>query len=525
MTKVSLYPPDSTPSLDDLLLTVDIGNGNKRITLQELADAISNSILADSVANGGWTSETELPDIIVYNGNGSYTATWNNTDLTDTISEAMKMRLTRSVAAPTRCTDLEASSSQYWFNNSPAGTTFTDDFCVGFWIKPESYGTNIVLSRHNGTSGFSCYINSSGQARLDGYNASSVNFSSVISQQGVALNRWVYIVCQLDMSAFTATTTTSYVMFDGKDVPATVSRGGTNPTALVQAGNLNVGAGNGANFYDGKIAQAWYSSAKITQANANTLRSQGLTSSLISTHAIVSGYSFDGNANDLNTTNANNLTASGSAVATNVDSPFGNYLGGLTEYAIVSSEPVFSTNTTVNLQTPEGCAIPTSGGIDAVDYSIDGTPYKFPKDEGRWELESIYLAQFNNGSVSAGNYTNVASGKIVIPIGAWDVSHKAYIQCTNGAAPANMSASQALSESSTTYSGIVASRTTSRSPNISSGVAENDGTVFGQAPYRATVETPLYLVQKAITATSVIYINGATDSGAAVIRAKFALLG
>jgi hypothetical protein len=523
MTKISLYSPDSSPSLDDLLLTVDIGNGNKNITLQDLADAISPSIATDFASSGGYTALDTPPDVVTNNGNGSLDITFNGVDYTGLVSESMKLKLIRSVSAPTQCADLEASSSQFFLDTTPAGTTFTDDFAGGAWVKLESYGTCLVLSRHNGTSGWACYVNSSGQVRADGYNASLVNFSSVISNQGIALNRWTYITFQLDMSAFTATTTTSYIMINGVDVPATVSRGGTNPTALVQAGNLNIGAGNGANFFDGKICQVWYSSAKVTQSSVRTLMYQGLTSSLISANSIVSGYSLSNSIADLNTTNANDLTASGSAVATNVDSPFGNYLGGTDEFAVVTKS-VFSTNTTFTVQIPEGCGIPTSGGLDAVYFSGDSVPYKFPKDQGRWGLETLYLAQFNNGAITAGNYTNVALGKIILPIGAWDVSHKGYIQCTNGASPANMSASQALSESSTTYSGMVATRTASRSPNISSGVTENDGTVYGESPYVATVETPLYLVQKAITANSTIYINGATDNGAVVIRAKFALL-
>jgi hypothetical protein len=68
------------------------------------------------------------------------------------------------------------------------------------------------------------------------------------------------------MSAFTATTLTSYTMLDGLDVPATVSRAGTNPTALIQAGNLQIGAANTLNFFPGKIAQVAIYNAKVTQA-------------------------------------------------------------------------------------------------------------------------------------------------------------------------------------------------------------------------------------------------------------------
>jgi hypothetical protein len=34
-------------------------------------------------------------------------------------------------------------------------------------------------------------------------------------------------------------------MIDGVNVPASVTRGGTNPTSLIQAGNLEIGSING----------------------------------------------------------------------------------------------------------------------------------------------------------------------------------------------------------------------------------------------------------------------------------------
>jgi hypothetical protein len=78
-----------------------------------------------------------------------------------------------------------------------------------------------------------------------GFNAALSNFSLGITYQSIPLNKWVHVAGQLDMSAFTASSTTSYIMIDGVDVPISISRGGTNPTSLVQAGNLEVGAQNG----------------------------------------------------------------------------------------------------------------------------------------------------------------------------------------------------------------------------------------------------------------------------------------
>lgn len=350
--------------------------------LADGSEIIDKAILPRHISDSlgtAWLPLGEAPDTFTYNGNRSYDLVFNSTDLTDTLSEGMRLRLTRTVSAPTQCTDLESSSSQYWNDTTVSGMSFTDDWVCGAWIKVESYGDMKIMGRYNGTSGWNLALTASGQIQMGGNNAGASNFRAITSYQSVPLGRWVHVTAQMDMSAYTLSSTTCYIMIDGVDVPSFLSQGGTNPTALIQAGNLEIGAFNsGTQPFDGKIAQAFIASAKITQANVRTLMSQGLTASLISTHSIVSAYSFDGNATDLNTTNANNLTAQGSAVATNVDSPFGNYLGGTLEYAIISAKPTFSTNTTVTVQVPEGCAIPTSGGISAVSYSTNATPYGYP---------------------------------------------------------------------------------------------------------------------------------------------------
>lgn len=401
--------------------------------LADGSEIIDKAILPRHISDSlgtAWLPLGEAPDTFTYNGNRSYTLVFNSTDLTDTLSEGMRLRLTRTVSAPTRCTDLESGSSQYWNDTSLTGISFTDDFVVGAWVKLESYGgsNQVIFSRFNGTSGWELRVeNTAGRIQLIGYNGGAGNYSLVQTYQSIPLGKWVYIAAQLDMSAFTATTTTSYIMIDGVDTPCFVTRAGTNPTALVQAGNLEVGASNGSAFFDGKLAQVFVASAKITQANVRTLISQGLTSALITTHSIASAYSFDNSANDLNTTNGNNLTAQGSAVATNVDSPFGNYLGSTLEYGIVASKPTYSTNTTVVVQVPEGCAIPTSGGISSVSYSTNDVPYGFPRDEGQWKITTIGKSGFTTGTLSVGVGATL-NRRITIPIGSWKVGYESIVQ-------------------------------------------------------------------------------------------------
>ena len=329
----------------------------------------------------GWTPILgSTPNSVTYNGNRNYDLVFNSVDLSSTISPGQRLKLTRTVAAPTQCTDLESSSSQYYSRTSAnLGTTmtFTDDFTVSAWIKLESYTgvVETIASRENGTSGWRFGIESSGTVQLIGFNAGSGNHSYVRSYASIPLNKWVHVAAQLDMSSFTATTTTSYVMIDGVDVTAQVVRAGTNPTALIQAGDLQIGKDNTTNYFDGKLAQVAIFSAKVPQATMRTYMSQGLSGSETS---LISAYSFNGVITDLNTTNANNLTANGSAVATATDSPYANAVtAGTEEYAEINSV-TFSTNTTVNVRVPDACMIPTSGGISNVYYAVGANPYGLP---------------------------------------------------------------------------------------------------------------------------------------------------
>lgn len=389
------------------------------LTAEDISDLYA-AFAAFEADNTNWFEILDSVSSVTANGNRSYDLVFNGVDLTDTISPGMRLQLTRTVAAPDQCTSLNGST-QYWSKSSPAGMTFTDDFSVSAWVYLTSYGAlSSIASRYNGTSGWRFFIDTDGTVKLHGHNASSANYSRVSSYQSIPLNRWVHVAAQLDMSAYTATTTTSYVMIDGVNVPALVFRSGTNPTALVQAGNLEVGTENGVNFFPGKIAQVAIYSAKVTQATHLAAMNQGLSGSETS---LISAYSFDGVATDLNA-NANDLSASGSATATEDDSPFENY-GAATnkEYAIVM-KAAFSTNTTLTVQVPEGCAIPTSGGVDAVFYSTQSVPYGFPKDAGKWEL---IVCSMNSDFITIGainNWTAASNVELKVPIGRWKLSYQ-----------------------------------------------------------------------------------------------------
>jgi hypothetical protein len=396
---------------------------------KEFGEITADSFIVrgSSTANNGWTVGLPAPNTVTANGNRSYDLVFNGTDLTDTVSEGMRLRTTRTVSAPTQCASLNGST-QYFNRTSPSGMTFTDDFVVSAWVKLSSYSSSVIASRYNGTSGWGFVVQSDGTVSLRGFNASNVNFSRVDTFQSLPLNKWVHVAAQLDMSAFSvAGTTNSYIMIDGVAVPANVTRGGTNPTSLLQGtGSLEIGSWNGGtSTFSGKIAQVAIYSAKVTQDTIRASMSQGLTGSETS---LISAYSLNNSINDLSAT-GNNLTAQNSALATNVDSPFGSYLGGTLDYGIIT-KTAFSTNTTLTVQVPEGCTIPTSGGVSAVAYSTQAVPYLFP-DKSRFGIGSSAYASVGTSQTTTsasptdlstyGPYATVwvgPSGKVQVSIAA-----------------------------------------------------------------------------------------------------------
>jgi hypothetical protein len=387
----------------------------------------------------GWTPLASGPNTVVANGNRSYTLTFNSTDYTSTVSAGMRLKTTRTSAAPTQCTSLNGTT-QYYSKAAPSGMTFTNNFVVSAWVKLSSYSGSdqTIVSRYNGTSGFALYINgtTSGSVSLAGWNGGSANFAFVNSYQSIPLNKWVHITAQLDMTVTTNSATTNYVMIDGVDVPAVVTRGGTNPTALVQAGNLEIGARNaGTAPFNGKIAQAAIYSAKVTQATILASMNQTLAGTETS---LISAYSFNNSINDLNA-NANNLTANGSAVATNADSPFGGQADGTISSTLDYAEVVsvsFSTNTTVTVRTTDVNTIPTSGGVSAVSYSSNANPYGFP---GISNIIGEALLQSTTTTTStSATAVNGLSATVRVPTGARQLEVGVMIAYIQGSTTTNV---------------------------------------------------------------------------------------
>jgi hypothetical protein len=383
------------------LAVVTVANGAVSITNSNIRDLRTQSTISSTTAgtSNDWYSTSLSPNTVTALGNRSYSLVFNSTDLTSYISNGMRLKLPRTVTPPTQCASLNGTNQ--YFNRTSAGLaamTFTDDFVVSAWVKLSSYSASsqLIASRYNGTSGWDLSVTAAGQIQLAGRNAATGNYRLIASYQSIPLNKWVHVSAQLDMSTYTATTTTCYVMIDGKDVPATLGQGGTNPTTLIQAGNLEIGSWNGGLLpFSGKIAQVAIYSAKVTQATILASMNQTLTGSETS---LVCGYTFNGVVTDVSS-NGYTLTAQNSAAATTVDSPM-----NATEYAIVMANS-FSTNTTLTVQVPEGYSLPTSGGIGTVSYSTQKTPYGFPVYNEKLVAEVLLVA--NSTVTSTGAATDI----------------------------------------------------------------------------------------------------------------------
>ena len=522
-----------TAQWGDDLVTGILAHANQDGSLKTAAVQTALGITA-SPANGWDLLNAGVgPNTVTDNGNGSYDLVFNGVDLTSAVSPGMRLRSTRTVAAPTQSASLNGTS-QYFSKTSPAGMTFTDDFVAGAWVKLSSYAAGTIISRYNGTSGWRLLIDVTGQVILTGWNASSANFSQVFTYQSVPLNKWVHIAAQLDMSAFTThnlTPNTSYIMLNGVDAPASVSRGGTNPTALVQAGNFEVGSVNGGTLlFPGKIAQAFVSSAKITQANVRAIRNQGLTSALISANNIVSAYSHSNALNDLNTTNANNLTANGSATTTNADAPWGQQADSTISSGLdymIAQKTSFSTNTTITVQVPEGCTIPTSGGISNVYYSNVKSPYGFPGQRGKWRIITKWPT---NISLTPSNATwyNPQSIVLNVPIGEWELG---YTTSARVSSAASIWVNQKITLSTTTSSESNQNFTTaSGNDQVTNGFVTQTAPHTARDSLSLAAATPYYLLQHVQVSSGTpgsscgVYGIGSANSGASEMYAENAYL-
>ncbi len=85
----------------------------------------------------------------------------------------------------------------------------------------------------------------------------------------------------------------------------------------------------------------------------------------------------------------------------------------------------FSTNTTLVVQVPEGCTIPTSGGVTSVVYSGQRSPYGFPSAKAKWVVQTIIKTSTAQNSPTASTWYNLGAIRLTVPIGSWKYGYQA----------------------------------------------------------------------------------------------------
>lgn len=480
-----------------------VGAGVVSITNANILDMRVMASLAINTAEtaaGGWVSSSILPTSITYNGNGSHTLVYPSS-IKAFKSAGMRNKYVRTVTAPIQCVDLESGSSQYYSKTTPAGLSFTTTYTTMGWIKLESYGAvmGIIARRNADTEGWSFIIQADGRLNLTSLRIAANN-KQTNSYQSVPLARWVHVAASMNVSVAGDASTVMYI--DGVVVPSTTTTNGTC-TALVQGTTaLVVGADRsaGANYFDGKLAQVAVFSAVLSASTIRSYISQGLSGSETN---IASAYSFNNSINDLNATNANNLTANNGPVATNSDTPFTNPVtntsltAGTINYSITTN--VSSDGLTETVQIPEGETLPSSGGITSTFYSIQESPYGFITQKNKWQIISLINASetVTIGGVNAW-YVSVG-GKLTVPIGEWDVGYSGAFQA-NSTVSAVRDCHIAFESSAPTNNSRIQRRT---SQLTYTGVASADvlGTLTRMAPESLAAQTS-FLLYGDITAAS-----------------------
>lgn len=412
----------------------------------------------------GWTSVGAALSVSSgYNkGNKEYEIN-SDTDLTSVLSPGMRLKVNRGTTPPTQCADLESGSSQYASKSSPTGITFTDDYTAEAWIKLESYTLGIIVSRMSGANGFQFYLASTGQLTI--YAGTGGVSRAFQSYQSVPLNQWVHVAASLDASGAAGA-----IYINGVSVPGSFIT--TSASSITQGGDLRVGANDSGNYVDGKISDVriWSAIRTATQIRDN------MNQQLVGNESnLVAYFKLDGNFND-STSNANNLTASGGAAATNTDNPM-----NATEYAIVTKVAT----TTVTVFTGTDYNIPNMT-LSTPHYSTQKAPFGFPGDRGKWRVSTGIKQQLS--TTSNANWGSFASNgvSLAVPIGAWEVGYLLPIQSnTTTTVKFNLSPTSivGVASGSEDIRYTIRCQSAAASAYFTSGYLKNAETITSQAIY------------------------------------------
>jgi len=451
---------------------VTVANGAVSITNSTIRDIRGASSIGVAAGQATGWNVGALPAVssVTNNGNRSYDIVFGST-VASLLSPGMRLRTTRTVSAPAGSFYFDGVND-YFSKATPNKLTFTDNFTCSGWINLLAYQQGGIISRFNGTSGFTFRVEATGQLSLLGFNAAAGNYRWGQTYQSIPLNKWTHV-------AASWATGTLVLYIDGLVAPSATTTAGTAPTAIVQAGDLQYGATNGAGFLSGRGAQFAVFDAVLSAATIRSYSSQTLSGSETNLKTAHSGAGLL----DLNTTTPNDMTASGALSGQGYSPYCDNYASLTTDYELVMKV----NGATATVQVPEGCTIPTSGGVSAVAYSTATSPFGFTLDKGRWEVESYFGAASTSPTLTAG-YKDI-SWKLTIPLGAWDIGFQTVFNLASTAAQTDVYAGVAMSTSTSSATDPRLTAATLRLSGASSTIRYNTNVARSQRTTLASATT------------------------------------
>jgi hypothetical protein len=313
-----------------------------------ITQAVRDALSLGTGSATGWEVGS-LPNVstVTANGNRSYGITFAS-DVSSTLSEGMRLRTTRTVAANTYMGGAFNGSSHYFTKTTPGGTlgTVTNNFTIEANVMPTAYIYGGICGRSDSgpANAFFMDMLATGQVRVGVYNGGAANYSIRTSYQSLPLNKKTHV-------AVSWTSGTVVMYFDGIAVSTSLVNSGTLPVTAATGGDFSVGRIGqvAASLFNGYISNVAVFDAVLSAATIRQHATYKLTGSETN---CIGAWSLDNTANDQSSA-GNNLTATGGVGYTNI-SPFGNNgVSSTLDYGLVMAV----SGSTATVQVPEGCTI------------------------------------------------------------------------------------------------------------------------------------------------------------------------
>lgn len=462
---------------------------------------ISGSLTIDGINSSGYEPITGSISAVTANGNRSYTLTTSD-DNTALISPGMRVRTTRTVAAPTQCADLDSSSSQYFSKASATGFATGTTWTFKAKVKIESYSgaSYVICALDDGTNLVQMYVNGIGRVVVGGGTTAAQD--TVTSYTTVPLGKWVDIT-----GSITIGTPTGEIRFDDKAVPSYVTGSAATTVTISGDETLYIGRNSVGNYFNGKIAQVAIFNAIISDATLKTYSSQTMTGSETNCKGF---WSLNGVLTDASAS-ANTLTAGGGALATNADSPFGGQADGTIsstlDYGIIQAV----TASTITVQVAEGCTIPTSGGVSALAYSSARAPFGFPSSKHKWVVEMLLSGQYTVAASTS--FVNINGLSVTIPVGQWVGGYKTH-PYADRAGTVDVAVYFTISTSSSAESDAYLTTYQYTATGAAGNLYISTSTSVNDYQLNCAAETPLYVLLRKNIASNTLafgYTGGITN--------------